>query len=74
MPDSDKWKTRIIQGQFATDRTFDIEFWQELGDEAIVQAAWDMVVLAEEVKHCRKPTLQRAITSLKQLKDHNANE
>jgi len=69
MLDSDKtqWKTRIVQGQFPADRTFDIEFWQEQGDEAIVQAAWDMVVLAEEVKHGRKPTLQRTITSLKQL-------
>ncbi len=30
------------------DRSFDIEFWQEQGDEAIFAAAWEMVELAEE--------------------------
>ena len=58
-----KWKTRLVEGEFPG-REFDIEFWQEQGDEAIFQAAWDLVVLAEEMKHGRKPTLQRTVTRL----------
>ena len=58
-----KWKTQLVEGQFP-DRRFDIEFWQEQGDEAIFRAAWEMVVLAEETKHGRKPTLQRTVTHL----------
>jgi hypothetical protein len=58
-----KWKTRLVEGSFP-DREFDIEFWQEQGSEAIFSAAWEMVELAEEIKHGRKPTLQRAVTHL----------
>jgi len=47
------------------DRSFDIEFWQEQGDEAILAAAWELVELAEETKDGRKPTLQRTTTTLK---------
>jgi hypothetical protein len=54
------------EGQFPG-REFDIEFWQEQGDEAIFQAAWEMVVLAERLKYDREPTLQRTVTSLKRL-------
>jgi len=60
------WKTRVVKGEFP-DRTFDIEFWQAQGDEAIFSAAWEMVELAEEVRHGRKPTLQRTVTSLKRI-------
>jgi hypothetical protein len=28
------WKTRLVEGHFP-DRSFDVEFWQEQGDEAI---------------------------------------
>lgn len=56
----------MLEGEFP-DREFDIAFWQEQGDEAIFQAAWEMVELAEEVKHGRKPTLQRSVTALKRL-------
>jgi hypothetical protein len=49
------------------DRSFDIEFWQEQGDEAIFAAAWEMVELAEEISHGRKPTLQRTATTLKRF-------
>jgi len=63
---SAKWKTRIVEGEFP-DRVFDIEFWQEQGDEAIFRAAWEMVELAEEVKYGREPTLQRTTTSLKRI-------
>ena len=61
-----KWQTRLVEGEFP-DRDFDIEFWQKQGDEAIFRAAWEMVELAEEIKHDRKPTLQRTITSLKRI-------
>ena len=57
-------KTRLIKGGFP-DRTFDVEFWQEQGDDAIFAAAWEMVELAEELKNGRKPTLQRTVTNLK---------
>ena len=58
-----KWKTRLVEGRFP-DREFDVEFWQGQGDEAIFSAAWEMVELAEEIKHGRKPTLQRTVTHL----------
>ena len=58
-----KWKTRLVEGRFP-DREFDIDFWQEQGDEAIFSAAWEMVELAEEIKYGRKPTLQRTVTHL----------
>ena len=61
-----KWKTRLVQHGFP-DRSFDIEFWQEQGDEAIFSAAWEMVVLAEETKHGRKPRLQKTATTLKRV-------
>lgn len=54
MEQTAKWKTRLVEGAFP-DRAFDIEFWQEQGDEAIFRAAWEMVELAEEVKYGRKP-------------------
>jgi hypothetical protein len=66
MNDSEKssWKTRLVEGRFP-DRDFDIEFWQEQGDEVIFSAAWEMVELSEEVKNGRKPTFQRTATALK---------
>jgi hypothetical protein len=60
------WKTRLVQGG-CPDRSFDIEFWQEQGDDAIFAAAWEMEQLAEEVRHGRKPTFQRTATNLKRL-------
>jgi hypothetical protein len=60
------WKTRLVEREFP-DRSFDIEFWQELGDEAIFAAAWELVELAEETSHGRKPTLQRTATTLKRI-------
>jgi hypothetical protein len=60
------WKTRLVKGTFP-DRAFDIQFWQEQGDEAIFSAAWEMVELTEETKYGRKPTLQRTITTLKRI-------
>jgi hypothetical protein len=36
-----------VEGSFP-DRSFDIAFWQEQGDEAIFAAAWEMVEPAEK--------------------------
>jgi hypothetical protein len=63
---SSGWKTRL-GGPGFPDRSFDVKFWQEQGDEAIFAAAWEMVELAEKVNHGRKPTLQRTVTSLRQI-------
>jgi len=60
------WKTRLVENGFP-DRSFDVEFWQEQGDEAIFAAAWEMVELAEEVTNGRKPRLQRTATTLKRI-------
>jgi hypothetical protein len=66
IPEKSQWKTRLVEREFP-DRSFDIEFWQEQGDEAIFAAAWELVELAEEVSHGRKPTLQRTATTLKRI-------
>jgi hypothetical protein len=60
------WKTRLVEGAFP-DRDFDVEFWQEQGDEAIFSAAWEMAELAEEARNGRKPRLQKNVTVLKRL-------
>ena len=44
IPRNSVWKTRLVEGSFP-DRSFDIAFWQEQGDEAIFAAAWEMVEL-----------------------------
>lgn len=65
-PQNSIWKTRLVENGFP-DRSFDVAFWQEQGDEAIFAAAWEMVVLAEEVNHGREPRLQRTVTALKRI-------
>jgi hypothetical protein len=67
LPENSSWKTRLVERGFP-DRSFDIEFWQEQGDEAIFAAAWEMVEFAEEIKHGRKPTLQRTATTLRSIR------
>ena len=57
------WKTRLVERGFP-DRSFDIEFWQEQGDEAIFAAAWEMVKFAEEIRHGRKPRNYRELLQL----------
>ena len=66
IPEKSRWKTRLVEGEFP-DRSFDIEFWQEQGDEAIFAAAWELIEQAEEVSHGRKPMLQRTATALKRI-------
>ena len=48
------------------DRAFDIDFWQEQGDEAIFAAALEMLELAEEIQ-CIKPRLQKLLRLLNEL-------
>jgi hypothetical protein len=48
LPQDSVWKTRLVEHGFP-DRSFDIEFWQAQGDEAIFAAAWELVELAEEM-------------------------
>ena len=57
------WKTRVVRDGFP-DRKFDIEFWQEQGDEAIFHAAWEMLLMSEEFKNGRQPRLQRTVTRI----------
>ncbi len=66
MEQETRWTTRLVVGEYP-DHRFDIDFWQKQGDEAIFSAAWEMIELAEEMKHGRKPELQRTVTSLKRL-------
>ena len=65
-PQNLNWKTRLVERGFP-DRSFDIEFWQEQGDEAIFAAAWEMVELAEEVRTGEKPIFQKTVTALKEI-------
>jgi hypothetical protein len=51
------------------DRSFDVEYWQRLGPEAIFEAAWEMVVQAWKVKG-RDPNelrLQRSVEAIQRL-------
>ncbi len=65
IPRNSTWRTRLVKRGFP-DRAFDIEFWQEQGDEAIFAAAWEMLELAEEVR-CVKPRLQKLLRLLGEL-------
>lgn len=67
-------KKRLVKSRLTTiaeqgDRTFDIEFWQELTDEQRLKAVWDMTVFNWEVKG-KNPDelrLQRSITNFRRL-------
>jgi len=65
-PQRSAWRTRLLEGRFP-DRSFDIEYWQQQGDEAIFAAAWEMVELAEEIRTGRKPTFDTTITAFKRI-------
>ncbi len=54
------WTGRLVVGKHP-DRRFDIEFWQKQGDEAIFSTAWEMIELAEEMKHGRKQRVTRTV-------------
>ena len=72
IPENPIWKTRLVEGGFL-DRSFDMEFWQEQGDEAIFTAAWELVELAEKING-RKPALQKTVTTLKRLSKLNQSQ
>ena len=57
----------IRSGQIKeTGREFDVEFWQRLGTEAILDAAWEMVLTAHRWKgHRSELRLQRVIKTRK---------
>jgi hypothetical protein len=61
---------RLVMGRLTlledADRSFDIEFWQRLGDGAIFAAAWEMVVFANEFKKedASELTFQRTIKKI----------
>jgi hypothetical protein len=41
--------SRVVRGSFP-DRQFDVDFWQQQGDAAIFEAAWELVETAEAFK------------------------
>ena len=51
------------------DRSFDIEFWQQAGPEAIFAAAWQMVLdmYAIRGKNDFKPRFQRSVEKLERI-------
>jgi len=65
-----KSKSRLVMARLRrleeTDRSFDIEFWQRLGDEAIFAAAWEMVIFANEFKgrDASELTFQRTLKKI----------
>jgi hypothetical protein len=65
-PQPSAWKTQLVERGFP-DRSFDIEFWQEQGDEAIFAAAWELVELAEEIRHGRNPHYKELLQLLKEF-------
>ncbi len=60
--------SRVVRGTFP-DRQFDVDFWQQQGDEAIFEAAWEMVRLAEDFKGAHmelKPDFKNMLRLLNQ--------
>lgn len=41
--------SHVVRGGFP-DRQFDVDFWQRQGDEAIFEAAWEMLGIADAFK------------------------
>ena len=63
------FKTRLIR-RGEDDGSFDREFWQELGHEAIFAAMWDMVSEVDLMrgKDGDQPRLQRSVHHLERRK------
>jgi len=60
--------SRLVSIERAS-REFDLDFWQKLGSEAILRAAWEMVVTAEKLKNPDADLrLQRNVAVLKPLR------
>lgn len=67
-------RNRLVKSRLTTiveqgDRSFDVEFWQQLTDEQRLQAVWDMVVFSWELKgkHPDELRLQRSLTNFRRL-------
>lgn len=60
-----RFKTRLIRRD-EDDGSFDREFWQGLGHEAIFAAAWEMVAEVDLIRggDGRQPRLQRSVHRL----------
>ena len=56
---------RLVRGR-APGREFDIQFWQALGPSRILEAAWDLVIMAasKEGIHEDQLRLQRSVEKL----------
>jgi predicted nucleotidyltransferase len=61
--------SRVVRGRFP-DRQFDVDFWQQQGDEAIFEAAWGLIGLAEEFKGSSME-LKRDFQDLLRLFNHH---
>lgn len=68
-------KDRVIMSRLTTieeqgNRSFDIEFWQRLGNEQKMQAVWDLVVFDYELKgkNLDELRLQRTVENLQRRK------
>lgn len=60
--------SRVVRDGFP-DRQFDVDFWQQQGDQAIFEAAWEMKEFAEEFKGSKvelKPDLKDLLRLLNQ--------
>lgn len=58
--------TKLSTLEDSQDRSFDIEFWQRQDDTARLNAIWELVVLAHELKgrDVSELRLQRTVESL----------
>jgi hypothetical protein len=65
---------RLIMARLArrdgTERDFDIEFWQRLGDAKIFAAAWDLVVTAASMRGIGEDELRlkRSVACFRRLR------
>ena len=50
------------------DKSFDIEYWQRQGDEAIFQAAWEMVEFYLRDRKINESRLQRTVENFQRTR------
>lgn len=69
MPNNKVKMARLVRRD-EMDRSFDVEFWQQVGPEGIWAAMWKMVQEADLLRggYGSQPRLQRSITSFKRRK------
>ena len=61
--------TERLVSMFEDDRSFDVEFWQRAGAEAIFAAAWEMVQEVQAIRgqNGRQPRLQRSVENAQRI-------